>query len=120
MLMWQIPATNVIVRVPGRPLPDPLPPGAVTVDAPAPPANTASQADRDEYTTTVATLRRQGLAQAKPVDYRMYYADYRKVNGVKWPFRIRRAIAGTTIEETTFDRISINVKIDPRKVEVPK
>ena len=50
----------------------------------------------------------------------MYYADYRAVNGVKWPFRIRRAIAGTTIEETTFDRVSVNVKIDPRKFEAPK
>jgi hypothetical protein len=120
MLMWQVPATNVIVRTPGQPLPDPLPPGAVMVEAPAPPASTASQADRDEFTRAVATLRQQALAQAKPVDYRMYYADYRNVNGVKWPFRIRRAIAGTTIEETTFDRISINVKIDPRKFEAPK
>jgi hypothetical protein len=120
MLMWQVPATNVIVRMPGQPLPDPLPPGAVMVDAPASPASTASQADRDEYATKIATLRRQALAQAKPVDYRMYYADYRTVNGVKWPFRIRRAIAGTTIEETTFDRISLNVKIDPRKFEAPK
>ena len=43
MLMWQVPATNVIVRTPGQPLPDPLPPGAVMVEAPAPPASTASQ-----------------------------------------------------------------------------
>jgi hypothetical protein len=120
MLMWQVPPTNVIVRLPGQPAPEGLPAGAVMVDGPAPPASTASQADRDEYATTIAALRRQALAQAKPIDYRMYYADYRTVNGVKWPFRIRRAIAGTTIEETTFDRISINVKIDPRKFEAPK
>jgi len=36
------------------------------------------------------------------------------------PFRIRRAIAGETIEETTFDRIRINARIDPRKFEAPK
>jgi hypothetical protein len=120
MLMWQLPATNVIVRIPGQPLPDPVPPGAVIVEAQAPPANTASQEDRDQYATTVANLRRQGLVQAKPVEYRMYYADFRDVNGVKWPFRIRRAIAGETIEETTFDRIRINAKIDPRKFEAPK
>src|SRR5438132_3579510 len=61
-----------------------------------------------------------GTAQAKPTDYRMYYAEYRTVNGIKWPFRIRRPVAGDTIEETTFDRVSVNVKIDPRKFEAPK
>src|SRR5437868_14748776 len=34
---------------PGQPAPDPMPPGAVVVDAPAPPDNTASQAERDSY-----------------------------------------------------------------------
>jgi hypothetical protein len=120
MLMWQLPATNVIVRVPGQPLPDPVPPGAVIADAPAPPAANAPQADRDQYATTVADARRQALAQAKPVEYRIYYADFRDVNGLKFPFRIRRSIAGETVEESTFDRIRINVKIDPRKFETPK
>jgi len=59
-------------------------------------------------------------SQPMPVDHRLYYADFREVNGTKWPFRIRHAIAGQTIEETTFDRIRVNVKIDPRKFEVPK
>ena len=58
--------------------------------------------------------------EANGVDNRLYYADYRTVNGIKWPFRLRRAVAGATIEETTFDRITVNVKIDARKVEVPK
>jgi hypothetical protein len=57
-------------------------------------------------------------APAPPVEHRQYYADYRAVNGgVKWPFRIRHAVAGTTIEEMTFDRVSINAKIDPKKFE---
>lgn len=56
----------------------------------------------------------------KPVEHRIYYADYRDVDGVKLPFRIRRAIAGETVEETTFDRFRINVKIDPRKFEAAK
>jgi hypothetical protein len=59
----------------------------------------------------------QGLAQGKPIEYRMYYGDFRDVDGMKWPFRLRRAIAGETVEETTFDRIRINAKIDPRKFE---
>jgi len=119
MLMWQMPPSAVIVRLPGQPASDSLPPGAV-IDAPAPPVQTASQAERDAHAATVATLRRQALAEAKPIDHRLYYGDYRTINGIKWPFRIRRAIAGTTIEETTFDRVSINVRVDPRKFQAPK
>jgi hypothetical protein len=58
--------------------------------------------------------------QPKPADFRLYYADFRDVDGLKLPFRIRRAIGSETIEETTLDRIKINAKIDPRKFEVPK
>ena len=58
--------------------------------------------------------------QPMPVEHRLYYGDFRDVNGMKWPFRLRHAVAGQTIEETTFDRIRINVKIDARKFEVPK
>ena len=54
-------------------------------------------------------------------EHRLYYADYRAVNGgVKWPFRIRHAVAGVTVEEMTFDRMNINAKIDPKKFEALK
>ena len=60
----------------------------------------------------------RGGAPPPSVEHRLYYADYRGVNGgAKWPFRIRHAVAGTTTEETTFDRVSINAKIDPKKFE---
>jgi hypothetical protein len=120
MLMWQVPPTTVMLRIPGQPPPGPLPPGALVVDAPAPPPAGASQDDRTQYAATIANLRRQALTQAKPIEHRMYYADFRDVDGLKLPFRIRRAIAGETIEETTFDRIRINARIDPRKFEAPK
>jgi hypothetical protein len=62
----------------------------------------------------------RGTAPAS-AEHRLYYADYRAVNGgVKWPFRIRHAVAGATIEEMTFDRVSVNVKIDPKKFEALK
>ena len=51
---------------------------------------------------------------------RIYFADYRDVDGVKFPFRLRRAVGQDTIEETTFDRFRINAKIDPKKFEVRK
>jgi len=47
-----------------------------------------------------------------------FFSDYREVDGVRLPFRLRRAIGAETIEETTFDRFRINTKIDPRRFEV--
>jgi hypothetical protein len=120
MLIWQVPPTNVVMKLPGQAAPENPPPGSVVVEAPAPPAATASDEDKKAYADSVAVLRREALAKAKPVEYRMYYADYRDAGGIKWPFRLRRAIAGETVEETTFDRIRINAKIDPKKFEVPK
>ena len=58
--------------------------------------------------------------QGKPAESRLYYGDFRDVDGVKWPVRLRRAVGGETVEETTFDRYRINPKIDPRKFEAPK
>lgn len=57
-------------------------------------------------------------AQDRVVEHRLYYADYRDVDGMQFPFQLRRAVAGVTMEETVFDRFRINAKIDPRKFEV--
>lgn len=51
------------------------------------------------------------------VESRLYFSDYRDVNGLHWPFRLKRANGGETIEETTFDRFRLNPKIDPRKFD---
>jgi len=48
---------------------------------------------------------------------RLYFADYRAVDGLRWPFRIRRAAGSEPAEETNFDGFRINVKIDPRRFE---
>jgi hypothetical protein len=55
-----------------------------------------------------------------PVENRIYFADYRDVDGMKFPFRLRRAVGTDTVEETTFDRFRMNAKIDPKKFEVQK
>lgn len=51
---------------------------------------------------------------------RLYFSDYRDVDGLKLPFRLRRGVGTSTTEETTFDRFRINAKIDPRRFEVRK
>lgn len=118
MLSWQAPPTNVIILTPGQPPPRTVAPGAVVLNAPAPPAPTAPAEEREGYAKQVAAMRQK--AQATPIEYRFYYADYRDVNGVKFPFRLRRAIGPDTTEETTFDRFRLNTQVDPRKFAVAK
>jgi hypothetical protein len=115
MVSWTTPPTNVIVTVPGQPPPSTVAPGAVVVAGPPAPPKDAPKDVMDRYSKEVLSIR--ATAQATPVENRLYFADYRDVDGVKFPFRLRRAIGTETTEETTFDRFRINAKIDPRKFE---
>ena len=38
------------------------------------------------------------------VDYTVFFEDWRDADGVKFPFKMRRAMAGTTTEEWTVRR----------------
>lgn len=75
---------------------------------------------RDTHLPVMLMWNAPAPGQPAPAEQRMYFADYRDVDGLKLPFRIRRAVGADTIEETTFDRFRINAKIDPRKFEMPK
>ena len=55
-----------------------------------------------------------------PVENRLYFAEFRETDGLQLSYRIRRATGSDTTEETTFDRIRINGKVDPKKFEVRK
>lgn len=115
---------------PGGPPPAARPPaaGAPPAGAPpagGPPAGAAAPAGQPPAGSPPAAggppaAAGQPAAPPKPVELRLYFADYRPVDGLQLPFRIRRATGTDTTEETTFDRYRINTKIDPRKFEVQK
>jgi hypothetical protein len=118
MVSWTTPATNVVMTDPGQAAPATTPPGSIVVQAPARPQATAPKEQQDQYVKDVAALRAKTLATAKPVETRIYFADYRDIgNGLKFPFRLRKAVAGETIEETNFDAFKINPRIDPRRFQ---
>jgi hypothetical protein len=62
----------------------------------------------------------QELSRQEPVmaDYTVYFEDWRDTDGVKFPFRMRRAMAGTTTEEWSVAKIRVNPKIDAKKFAV--
>jgi hypothetical protein len=119
MLSWSTPP-NLVPVVAGQKPPANLPPGSVTFETPMPPPDSATAEQKKQFEEDALAARKKAMASTRPTENRIYYADYRDVDGLKLPFRIRRAVGATTIEETTFDRYRVNVKVDPRKFEVRK
>jgi hypothetical protein len=119
MLSWTTPP-NLVPVVAGQKPPANLPPGAVTFETPMPPPDSATPEEKKQFEEQALAARKKAMASTRPTENRIYYADYRDVDGLKLPFRIRRAVGATTVEETVFDRYRINAKIDPRKFEVRK
>ena len=119
MLSWTTPP-NLVPVVPGGKPPENMQPGSVTFETPVPPGATATPEERKQFEQDALAAREKAMKSAKPTENRIYYADYRDVNGHKFPFRIRRAVGATTVEETVFDRFRLNPKIDPRRFEVRK
>lgn len=67
-------------------------------------------------------LQKQILdAQNQPqemADFTLYFDDWRSVGGVKFPYAIKRAMSGTTVEAWTVTKVQINPAIDPKKFDV--
>ena len=109
MLSWTTPP-NFVPVVAGQKPPATLPPGSVTFETPMPPPDSATPEQKKQFEADALEARKKAMASTRPIENRIYYADYRDVDGLKLPFRIRRAIGATTVEETLFDRYRINAK----------
>ncbi|HKY20030.1 MAG TPA: hypothetical protein VJM31_02325 [Vicinamibacterales bacterium] len=119
MLSWTTPP-NLVPVVRGQAPPANLAPGAVTFETPIPPSASATAEQKKQFEEEALAARAAAMKSARPTEHRLYYADYREVDGLKFPFRLRRAVGATTTEETLFDRFRINGRVDPRKFEVRK
>jgi hypothetical protein len=51
-------------------------------------------------------------------DYTVFFEEWRDADGVKFPFKMRRASEGSTTEEWTVSKVRLNPKIDPKKFVV--
>jgi hypothetical protein len=67
-----------------------------------------------------AAKRKEAEANRKMVEYRVYYSNFRAVNGLKLPHTMQRSIDGKATEEMTFESIKVNPKIDSKKFEITK
>jgi hypothetical protein len=104
-----------------------LQPRVVTVGGPGPgaadrpPAQSATRPSSQERERVEADARRQieqQQMQPQPtVEYTLFFDDWRDVDGIKFPHSLRRASAGTTLEEWTISKVKVNPKIDPKKFD---
>jgi hypothetical protein len=99
--------------------PDATPPPGPPPSAPGPPRPAAPLPTPPEG-RGMPPGGASGAPSAPRPEFRVYFADYRDVDGLQLPFRLRRATGADTTEETTFDRYRLNAKIDPKKFEVRK
>jgi hypothetical protein len=75
---------------------------------------------RARMTADAEARMREAEAARKVVEYRIYYSNFKAVNGVLLPHTLQRSIDGKPSEETTFEAIKVNPKIDKNKFTVSK
>ena len=71
--------------------------------------------ERERLMKQAEEQRKAAEAKRRTVEYRLYYGDYRDVDGIKVPFKLQRSIDGKPTEELAFEKVKINAKIDPGK-----
>lgn len=75
---------------------------------------------RKQMQAEMEARMKEAEANRRTVEFRIYYSNFKTVNGVKLPHTFQRSVDGKPTEEMTFDQIRINPKIDPKKFEITK
>jgi hypothetical protein len=76
--------------------------------------------ERDKLIKQLEEQQKESEAKRRVVEYRLFYGDYRAVDGVQVPHRLQRSVDGKPVEEVTFDKVKVNAKIDAKKFTVTK
>jgi hypothetical protein len=79
-----------------------------------------SQDDLARMQQDMAARLKEAEANRKTVEFRIFYADYKSVDGVKLPTRIQKMADGMATEELTLEKIKINGKVDPARFAIAK
>jgi hypothetical protein len=70
------------------------------------------EATKDDAEQQLREMQRQAPVL---VDYAVYFEDWQDADGVRFPFKLRRAMEGNTVEEWSVSKVKINPKLDPKK-----
>jgi hypothetical protein len=56
----------------------------------------------------------QSGSAAQPIDWQVYFSDFKPVSGLRWPHRLIKSRNGTVGEDSTIERYEINVKLSDK------
>jgi hypothetical protein len=60
-------------------------------------------------------IREMQQTPAVMADYTVFFEEWKDADGVKFPFKMRRAMGGETTEEWAISKVNVNPKIDPKR-----
>jgi outer membrane lipoprotein-sorting protein len=116
MLTWM--AKEPMVRNAGMRAGAPGPGGGMVVMGGGGQAMTPEE--RAQMMKDLDAQMKEAEAKRRVVEFQMTYGDYKAVNGVKMPTRLRRTIDGKNTDELVLEKITLNAKIDPKKFDTVK
>ena len=82
--------------------------------------NAGSQADMEKMMAEADARMKAAEANRKMVEYRVYYGDYKKVDGLMLPHKFQQSVAGAASSEITIDKYKVNPKIDAKQFDIVK
>ena len=83
-------------------------------------SGSSSPADVDKMMKDLEERRKAAEANLKTVEYRVYYGDFKNVDGLKLPHKFQQSIAGNASSEITIDKFKVNPKVDAKQFETVK
>ena len=86
-----------------------------TVAASGAPGKELTDEERKKLAADTEKMLTQQMAEQPLSDFSLFFEDWQQVDGLTFPHKMRRAVAGETTEEWTFSKVKVNPKIDPAK-----
>lgn len=77
-----------------------------------------TEEERKKLAADTEKMLTQQMTEQPLVDFSLFFEDWQQVDGLTFPHKMRRAVAGETTEEWTFTKVKLNPKIDAAKFAV--
>lgn len=74
-----------------------------------------SEEERRRLVADTDKMLTQQIAEQPLSDFSLFFDGWQEVDGLTFPHKMRRAVAGETTEEWTFSKVKVNPKIDPAR-----
>ena len=102
---------------PGAATPPPPPPPPAAGAAVPPVVSNTPPAGQPMTQEEMQKRIDDAMKNRKMIEYRVYFGDWKEVNGIQFPHTLQRATGAETTEEFTITKVQLNPKIDAKKFQ---